>query len=160
MAGIAIFLTGFYAVVQIRYPRKYESIIREYSQSNNVEYELIQSVIWTESKFKKDAVSRAGAIGLMQLMPATAEWCASLCGVTYDEKKLTEPDYNIRLGTFYLKYLLDMFDAKDAVAAYNAGQGNVSKWLSQGLNEYPFKETRDYVHRVFSAKKIYHFINK
>lgn len=148
------------AFVVIRYPRKYADIIYAESQAQNVDYELIQAVVWTESKYRPEAVSSAGAVGLMQLMPATAQWCADVLGIEYQENNLTEPSYNIRLGVFYLNYLLQRFDEKDALAAYNAGQGNVLKWKNENLTEYPFKETRDYVERVTNSKDIYKFLNK
>lgn len=162
MCLISIFLIGTYIGLKIRYPLKYESIIELESKANSLDSSLVEAVIWTESKFKPNAVSKSGAVGLMQLMPKTAEWCAELLGIDYNYELLISPNYNIKLGTYYLNYLLNKFDTVNAIAAYNAGEGNVSKWISSSLkpSEYPIKETRDYIERVFDAKKKYNYINK
>jgi soluble lytic murein transglycosylase len=144
-----------YCAVLLRYPVRYESVISRECAAAGVERELVQAIIWAESKYRADALSKAGATGLMQLMPDTARWCAELAGVEYDAARLTEPEYNIALGVFYLALLSKEFSGRDAVAAYNAGPGNVRKWRAEGLREYPFKETRDYCADVFSSKKIY-----
>lgn len=143
----------------IRYPNSYEDIIQEYSEEFNVDSHLVKGVIWAESKFKQRAVSSAGACGLMQLMPATAEWCAGVIGIEYSGDIIFDERINIRLGVFYLSYLLSKFDEPNAIAAYNAGEGNVTIWQKDGLKSPPFKETRDYVGRVFGAKKVYEWKN-
>jgi soluble lytic murein transglycosylase len=126
---------------------------------------LVAAVIHCESRNVKDARSYRGAIGLMQIMPQTGEWIAEKLGIeNYTEAMLLEPDHNIRFGCWYLKYLSDRYgdgDIDKVLAAYNAGPGNVEKWLSseeysqQGrLTSIPFKETENYVEKVgYAARK-------
>ncbi len=122
--------------------------LRAASRANDVDYELLKALIATESGFDATAVSPKGAVGLMQIMPATAQrW-----GVTSDrkspvEKKLADPGVNIKTGTKYLRYLLDMFPGKIelALAAYNAGEGAVQRAGNRVPN---YKETQDYVKTV------------
>ena len=132
---------------------------------------LILAVARQESGFDPEAVSPAGARGLMQLMPATAHQLAHRIGVGYDRGRLTaDPAYNMRLGTTYLDRLIDRYDGSLllAVAAYNAGPTNVNRWLKtygdprgewvdpiDWIESMPFGETRNYVQRVFEALAIY-----
>ena len=134
----------------------YKSIkhhLRAASEQQAVDYELLQALIATESGFDAQAVSPKGAVGLMQLMPATA----SRFGVRADakrslEQKLTDPAVNVSVGTRYLRYLLDLFPGRMdlALAAYNAGEGAVQR----AGNQIPaFKETQNYVRTVLA---LYH----
>ena len=148
------------ALPLLLYPRRYGDIIVEECARNSVPPALVYAVIYAESGFDPNAVSPKGATGLMQLMPATAAWCAQKADIAYDRSKLTEPEYNIELGVHYLSYLLERFDERDAVAAYNAGEGNVAAWRACGLSEIPFSETDAYVNKVFRAKKVYEFLIK
>ncbi|MCL2256220.1 MAG: lytic transglycosylase domain-containing protein [Firmicutes bacterium] len=148
-------LTG----VIVRYPTRFTNYIEKYSQEFNVDFHLVQAVIWTESKMRPNAVSHAGAVGLMQLMPSTAKWVAEKLGVEFSDDKLFEPDFNIKIGTFYLSFLLERFDTQNALAAYNAGQANVFRWIAENRSEIPFRETRDFVQRVNRAKRVYQFLN-
>lgn len=120
---------------------------------------LILAVIRTESNFQKDAVSNAGASGLMQLLPDTYLWIRDekLCEAIPAEAIL-DPTVNIRYGTFYLAYLLQTFgDLRVALAAYNAGEGRVAEWLEKDptLAHIPFPETRGYVDKVLRARTRY-----
>ncbi len=122
--------------------------IRDASNTHNIDFELIQALIATESGFDADAVSPKGAVGLMQLMPATAQ----RYGVASDrkvplEKKLTDPRTNIRAGSRYLSDLIKMFPGKLelALAAYNAGEGAVQRAGNRIPN---YKETQNYVKTV------------
>lgn len=122
--------------------------LREASRANHVDYELLQALIATESGFDARAVSPKGAVGLMQVMPATAE----RYGVTGDSKtpvgkKLTDPRTNIKAGTRYLRYLLDLFPGRLelALAAYNAGEGAVQRAGNKVPN---YRETQNYVKTV------------
>ena len=122
--------------------------LREASRANDVDYELLKALIATESGFDAGAVSPKGAVGLMQIMPATAE----RYGVSSDtkkriEQKLADPSVNIKTGTRYLRYLLDLFPGKLelALAAYNAGEGAVMK-AGNRIPNYP--ETQNYVKTV------------
>ena len=142
--------------LKVRYPLPYRDAIVREAELNGISGELVAAVVWTESKFDSDAVSGKGARGLMQLMPRTAEWCAELKGVEYSDDMLFDPEYNIALGAFYLKYLIDKFgDETAAVAAYNAGEGNVSKWGEISPENIPFPETAEYVKRVARARNVY-----
>ncbi|MEZ0306795.1 MAG: lytic transglycosylase domain-containing protein [Ramlibacter sp.] len=122
--------------------------LREASREHDVDYELLQALIATESGFDADAVSPKGAVGLMQVMPATAQ----RYGVSADKKatvgkKLEDPRTNIKAGTRYLRYLLDMFPGRLelALAAYNAGEGAVQR----AGNKIPnYRETQNYVRTV------------
>ncbi|MBS7807265.1 lytic transglycosylase domain-containing protein [Variovorax sp. PCZ-1] len=119
--------------------------MREASQAHNVDFELLQALIATESGFDTNAVSPKGAVGLMQLMPPTAQrYGVSGDAKTPIEKRLTDPRTNIRAGTRYLRDLINMFPGKLelALAAYNAGEGAVQRY---GNKIPPFKETQNYV---------------
>ena len=108
----------------------------------------------TESGYDNTAVSEKGAIGLMQIMPETASYVCALYGVEYDGDKLFDPEYNILLGCKYIRYLKERFTEEYALAAYNAGEGNVRKWVRDG-GELRFRETCEYVKRVLRAKRYY-----
>ena len=143
----------------LMYPLAHWEKIREISEALSIDPYLILSIIRQESMFREDALSRAGAMGLMQLMPYTARRIADSIGISLDEGTLLEPETNILLGVHYLKGLLEEFqNPVAAIAAYNAGPQRVRKWLSQsysGLDEFiediPFPETRNYVKRVITG---------
>ena len=119
--------------------------MREASQAHNIDFELLQALIATESGFDTNAVSPKGAVGLMQLMPPTAQrYGVSGDAKTPIEKKLTDPKTNIKAGSRYLRDLINMFPGKLelALAAYNAGEGAVQRY---GNKIPPFKETQNYV---------------
>lgn len=137
-------------------PIRYYGYIKRYCVEFSVEPSLALAVIWTESKYRPNAVSRSGAKGLMQLMPSTAEWLSDELGEEYSDEKLFEPEYNLRLGIYYLSYLQGRFDGDYILAAYNAGEGNVKLWLESG-GEVKFPETRDYIKKVNRIKRLYAF---
>lgn len=144
------------AFVIIVFPSKYKKEIETACAAYGVEVPLVQAVIWTESKYRPAAVSAAGAEGLMQLMPATARFICENTAILYDPEMLTDPAYSIRLGVWYLSYLTARFAGEEQVlAAYNAGEGTVAKWLEQGITEIPYKETRAYVKRVINVRRLY-----
>ena len=130
------------------FPETYERQVRQCSEEYGVPKNLIMAIIKAESNFRKEALSQKGAKGLMQVMDETGEWCAEKIGISSPD--LFDVETNIRIGTFYVSYLLEKYggNEKTAVAAYNAGQGNVSKWLedkdysSNGtdLSKIPFEE--------------------
>ncbi|MCL2062252.1 MAG: lytic transglycosylase domain-containing protein [Firmicutes bacterium] len=159
LAVLSAVLLLFYTALCIRYPRRYRDTVARISAEYSVPPPLVHAVIFAESGYNPNAVSPKGAVGLMQLMPQTARFCALKINVAFHEEKLTDPHYNLQLGVFYLSYLLEKFNSEaDAIAAYNAGEGNVRSWIDRGLTEIPFKETRAYVNKVLSAQKIYrHF---
>ena len=111
-------------------PLRHEDIIRQQAGEKDLDPELIAAVIYAESRFR-DQESHAGARGLMQVTPATAELIEGLSGgSTFETDDLSNPDINIRYGSFYLRYLLDKFDGNEiaALAAYNGGETNVAAW--------------------------------
>ncbi len=147
------------------YPVRHEGIITEYSAIYGVRKSLVLAMIKTESGYDETCVSKKGAIGLMQLMPKTAEYIAFLLGE--EPQDVSDTETNIEYGVFYISYLLEKFgNEKTALAAYNAGEGNVSDWLkdkklsSNGRELYaiPYKETENYVKRVLFNEKIYRLL--
>jgi peptidoglycan lytic transglycosylase len=141
---------------RLRYPLRYEQILMGHAQNYWLEPELLAAVIYQESKFDADAVSASGAVGLMQLLPATAQGIADRTGGSgWHEADLLDPELNVRYGSWYLRHLLDKYDDERlALAAYNAGQTNVDRWRAQGSG-IRFSETRRYVERVQKLKEIY-----
>ncbi len=141
---------------RIRYPLRYEQIVRGHARNYDLDPALLAAVIYQESKFRADAKSSSGAIGLMQLRPDTAEGIAIRTGGTHFQvSDLYNPEINVRYGSWYLRHLLDRYgDEKDALAAYNAGQHNVDEWRAEGKG-IQFPETRAYVDRVEHLKHVY-----
>lgn len=141
---------------RIRYPLEYEQIVRGHARNYRLDPALLAAVIYQESKFRADAKSDSGAIGLMQLRPDTAEGIAIRTGGTHFRiEDLYDPEINVRYGAWYLRHLLDKYgDEKTALAAYNAGQRNVDRWRAAGEG-IQFAETRAYVHRVEHLKHVY-----
>jgi soluble lytic murein transglycosylase len=138
------------------YPLRYTSIVRAHSANYDLNPALLAAVIEQESKFRADAKSSAGAIGLMQLLPATAKGIAIHTGGSkFVVSDLYTPEINIRYGAWYLHHLIQKYgDEKTALAAYNAGQQNVDSWRAQGEG-IQFAETRAYVDKVERLKGIY-----
>jgi len=145
---------------EITLPLRHEDIIRQQAADKGLDPALIAGVIYAESKFT-DATSHAGAKGLMQITPATAEEIARLSGATaFELDDLSDPDINIRYGAFYLRHLMDRYEDNLVLtlAAYNGGPGNVDRWLAEGrtrVRDIPFSETREYVKRVIDARGAY-----
>jgi soluble lytic murein transglycosylase len=155
-----------HAVEEIKLPLRHEDIIRQQAADKDVDPALIAAVIYTESHFR-DQTSHAGAKGLMQLMPDTADYIARKSGGTrFERADLATPQINIAYGTWYLRYLLTKYHGNTVLtlAAYNAGEGKVDEWWQAAsargekfrvAEHIPFPETRDYVHRVLSARASY-----
>ena len=140
-------------------PLRHEDIIRQQAAQKGVPADLIAAVIYSESRFR-DQTSHAGARGLMQITPATAKLIEKLSGgSTFKFEDLSNPDINIRYGTFYLRYLIDKFGENEvaALAAYNAGETNVTAWGGSNLqiDDIPFPETRGYVEDVLDKRAEY-----
>jgi soluble lytic murein transglycosylase len=144
---------------EVTLPLQHEDIIRQQAAEKDVPADLIAAVIYAESKFR-DQTSSAGARGLMQLTPATAQHIANVShGINFKVDDLSNPDVNIRYGTFYLHYLIQKFGDNEiaALAAYNAGETNVAAWggSSLRLDDIAFPETRDYVENVLEKRDEY-----
>jgi soluble lytic murein transglycosylase len=154
------------AVQEIKLPLRHDDIIRQQANDKNLDPALIASVIYVESRFR-DQTSHAGAKGLMQLMPATADYIARKSGGTqFVQGDLATPQINISYGSWYLRYLLDHYNGNEilALAAYNAGEGKVDEWWRNAADRgerfrvadhIPFPETRSYVEKVLSARADY-----
>ena len=159
VAGVAVWviLAPPATVERIRYPLRYTSIVRGHAHNYQLDPALLAAVIEVESKFKPDAKSSSGAIGLMQLLPSTAHGIAvHTGGSNFHTEDLYNPEINVRYGAWYLRHLLDKYDDNErtALAAYNAGQDNVDRWLAAGSG-IGYAETRAYVDRVEKLKRIY-----
>jgi len=137
---------------------RYEETIRQTSRENGLEPAFVAGVIHTESRFRPDAESSQEAYGLMQMLPATAEFVQRRSGIEGDFR---EPRTNIRLGTWYLGYLDERYrgDERLMLAAYNSGEGTVDAWISEEgfdiAKDIPFEETREYVERSLEARQRY-----
>ena len=141
---------------RIWYPLRYSTNVRVYASQDHLDAALLAAVIEAESKFNANAESSAGAVGLMQLTPATAKGIAQYTGGNrFRVSDLQNPDINIRYGAWYLGHLLEKYgNERLALAAYNAGQENVDLWRKEHVG-IQFSETRSYVDKVERLKKIY-----
>jgi soluble lytic murein transglycosylase len=141
---------------RLRYPLRYSEYVRVHARENSLDPALLAAVIYQESKFDAGAESKSGAIGLMQLTPATAHGIAIRTGGSrFHTSDLLDPEINIRYGAWYLRNLFRKYGNERLVlAAYNAGQGNVDRWRAQG-KQVQFPETRAYVDRVEHLKHVY-----
>ena len=161
---LAIFCVIFLFTVDniklLRPSEQVSHIIIQCAEEENISPSLLEAVILTESKFDEKAVSHVGAVGMMQLMPETAHWISEESGLPSDN--LASPDQNIPLGAWYLNYLLKKYHNNEvfALAAYNAGRGNVDEWIEKNkwpegftdMEKIPFPETREFVKSVVIAR--------
>ena len=153
------------AVQEITLPLRHEDIIRQQAADKDIDSSLIAAVIYEESRFR-DQTSHAGARGLMQITPATADLIARESGGTaFTQADLATPQVNIAYGSYYLRYLLDRYggDTEVAVAAYNAGPTRVDHWVEDagGVDDFeaaehiPYPETRAYADNVLEREREY-----
>lgn len=166
-----IFIFTVFKIINIKqiiikriYPTKHEDYVYKYSEENNIDPYLTFAIIKAESNFNKDSRSKSNAKGLMQLMDATAEEIAKKLNMP-EEIDLFDAETNIRLGTNYIATLLKYYNNNLylALSAYNAGIGNVNKWIENGtiqkdgsdIENIPFKETENYVRKIQRDYKIY-----
>lgn len=152
-------------------PMKYQDLIQKYAHEYELDPYLVAAVIKVESNYRADAVSNRGAMGLMQVMPDTGAWIAPKIGMDgFENEMLLEPEVNIRLGCWYLKYLYDRFDGKmDAIlCGYNAGHNATERWLqnpdysSDGktFDKIPASDAQKYVDKVNAAYETYQRLYK
>ncbi len=157
-------MPGWYA--RLWYPLEHEETVREEAARNNLDPAVVAAVIDTESGFVADSRSDAGAVGLMQVRPETAEFIAGLPRrPSPSPGRIAEPDVNIAYGARFLRYLIDRYGSLDlALAAYNGGPANLGRWLEEARadgralrvpDDIPFSETRGFVTRVQTAAPIY-----
>lgn len=170
--SIIVFLFVFKNdILKLFYPKKYEDIVSKYASEYNVDKNLIYAVMKAESDFNENAISNKGALGLMQIMEDTAKEIAKKNNIQIDENNSKEDilkvENNINIGTKYLSILLEKYNNIDlALAAYNAGTGNVDNWIEKEvLNEdgsnienVPYKETNNYVRNILQNYKIYNML--
>ena len=158
LAGFAawVFKTEPVWYLRARYPLEYREIIQGHARNYDLDPDLLAAVVYVESRFNPDARSDAGAIGLMQLLPATAEGIAARTGGSkFVVADLRDPEINVRYGAWYLDHLRQRYgDIGTALAAYHAGQGNVDRWRREGLGTV-FPETRAYVAEVERVRRVY-----
>jgi peptidoglycan lytic transglycosylase len=165
VAALVLLPLGERAVREVTLPLQHEDIIRQQAKAKHLDPALIAAVIFAESKFRP-RTSSAGAEGLMQITPETASFIAHRSGGTlFRTSDLSDAQINIQYGTYYLRYLLERYGGNVALAlaAYNAGEGNVDRWLVKAskqakqftVDDIPFPETRAYVERVQSARQDY-----
>jgi len=163
---LAILLLNSASFLKIFYPFPHRELVQEHSLKYQIDPLLAIAVIRTESRFYAEARSRAGARGLMQIMPETGEWIARQLKLPdYTEDKLFQPEYNIHMGIWYLSYLQKSFGGNipQMLAAYNSGDTKVRKWLDEeiwsgseyNLEQIPYEETRKYVERVLFNYRVY-----
>jgi soluble lytic murein transglycosylase len=169
LAGVVALLVALgpldQAVKEITLPLRHDDIIRQQAADKDLDPALIAAVIYEESRFR-DQTSHAGARGLMQITPQTADAIAKHSGGTrFQQEDLADPQINIAYGSYYLRLLIDHYGGNEtlAIAAYNAGMGNVDRWVSEagGAGEFdhaediPFPETRAYVENVMESRAEY-----
>jgi soluble lytic murein transglycosylase len=153
------------AVTELTLPLKHADIIRQQAAEKHLQPALVAAVIYAETKFDS-RTSPAGAEGLMQIMPATAEFLAKRSGAkTFRVSDLSTPQVNIAYGSYLLRYLLDHYHGNlvFALAAYNGGETNADRWVAQAhtsghkltIARIPFPETRAYVQKVLRAERDY-----
>lgn len=170
ICSIVVFLIIFIPlqimILKIVYPKKYTEYVYEYSEQNNIDPLLTFAIIKAESNFERNSLSQSGAIGLMQLMPETAEEVLKDIGIDLTIKEeLYNEEKNIKIGTKYYALLYERYNHKTeiALAAYNAGIGNVDKWIEEGIikedgsdiENIPYKETNNYVRKILRDYAIY-----
>jgi peptidoglycan lytic transglycosylase len=161
-AGIAVGISKIdveQAIRDLTLPLQHDDIIRQQAADKNLDPAMIAAVIYAESRFR-DQESHAGALGLMQITPQTAHVIERLSGgTTFVTSDLSNPQINISYGSYYLRYLLDRYHGNEvaALAAYNAGTGNVDRWGGADLRESAigFPETRAYVDEVLGKQQDY-----
>ena len=164
--AILMVITGI-ILIQIRFPIRHLDVIE--ANAGNFEPAFILAVIHAESSFRPHVVSHRGAMGLMQVMEETGEWIANMMQISnYNVDMLFIPEYNIAIGTYFLNWLWRYFDGDITLilSGYNAGIGNVNRWLSderfsydgENLTYIPFPETRNYVARVKRNRVIYEWL--
>jgi soluble lytic murein transglycosylase len=164
---LAVILTPFArkAINDLTLPLSHASIIRDQARAKQLDPALVAAVIYAESKFDP-RTSSAGAQGLMQLMPETAQFLARRSGgISFRVSDLAKPRVNIAYGTYLLRYLIDHYggNVPVALAAYNAGITNVDRWVARArarghpftIEQIPYAETRLYVEKVLDAQKEY-----
>lgn len=166
LVGTGIYF-GYSFFMEQAYPLRYEDIVTREAEKYDVDPALVYGVIRSESSFRPEVVSHAGAIGLMQLTPETFDWLQKKInsGDHMASEHLKEPEVNIKYGVYFLSLLKERFqNEREMLAAYNAGIGAVSRWLEdkdfsedgETLSAIPYPETEAYIERVLQSRDMYH----
>lgn len=169
IAAVVVCLVRSPKFLRLFYPYRYRAVIEANAAEYRVDPLLVLAIIRTESNFKSDAVSAKGALGLMQVMPETAEWIAGQLGMEeLSREDILQPEINIKLGTWYLANLREEFPGSIdvVIAAYNGGRGRVRYWLENGIRsgsyadrvDIPLLETRQFLYKVRTAYKNYQYL--
>lgn len=166
--ALSLIVTLAFAAIYNLFPAKHSFLIEKYCNLYDVDKNIVFALIKAESNFDENAVSHAGAKGLMQLTDETFSHCAKALGKDYVKEDIFDPEINISLGVWYLSTLLEKYDKStiNAVAAYNAGSSNVNKWLSdknlssdgKTLSSIPFGETKRHCEKIKRYQSIYKFL--
>jgi len=162
---VALIFVGT-AILKIEYPIRHSAYVAKYADENGLNKYFVYAIIKAESNFDNEAESSKNAMGLMQIMEPTGKWISEKLNIqNYNKEMLSEPETNIKMGCYYISYLLDRYDGNEkcALAAYNAGHANVDLWLSdksysrdgKTLTVIPYPETETYVNLVLKNQKIY-----
>lgn len=160
LLGGAIYFCG----ITIMYPKKYEIEIANVCNEFNIPQYTFYALVNTESSFNPQAKSNAGAIGLTQILPSTAQYICTKNNLNFSQFDLYKPSDNLYLGAMYLRYLLDRFNSTyTSLCAYNAGETVVRDWLEDERYSYdkidlyniPYKETNNYIKKIKNNQKIY-----
>ncbi len=168
--AIVSFFILLYTYFSLSYPIMYKEYVMKYADYVEIDPVMIYSVINVESSFRSNVVSEAGAVGLMQLQLSTANDMAKKCNdnLLKNQEELMDVELNIKYGCMYLRYLIDYYcNTETALAAYNAGLGNVNEWLQDKsysedgitIHTIPYKETRQYIERIKKNITIYNIYN-
>lgn len=162
---IVIAIIIIYNNRDIPLPVEYREVVEATAFEEGIAEHILYAVIYTESSFDAEAESSVGAMGLMQLLPSTAQWLCEREGAEYDESMLTDPEFNVKYGARYLKILYDRYENWDAAhAAYHAGFTRVDSWLEEGtavINEegqlvgIPLESTSNYVNKIREVREKY-----
>ena len=163
---LVLLLANLNRIGRLFYPVKYEACIKENAAAYAIDPYLVMGMIKAESNFDEDAVSVKNATGLMQIMEPTALWLADRMQLAdFEYQDITKPEINIKMGCYYISYLIEQYEGniENALAAYNAGGGNVNRWLrdsscskdGKALDAIPFPETKRYVNRVLNNMRMY-----
>jgi soluble lytic murein transglycosylase len=153
---------------RLAYPQPYEEHVLSAADEFDVDPLLLWAIMYQESRYDPEALSWARAQGLMQLMPTTAEWAAEEADPSFSPLDVYDPEANIRLGAWYVRWLLDYFDGdlELAVVAYNGGPGNAAAWDERAERREDFfrwigyGESREYLTRVLTAYHIYRTLDR
>lgn len=156
-------------ILKVFFVMKYQTEIVNFSHYHKLDPTLVGSMVFVESGYNPKVVSHKGAMGLMQIMPKTGQWIAKELGeTTYTAEDLLDPVKNLKVGTWYLAYLKRIYNGNDylALASYNAGHGNVSQWVREGIwkgdsvkiEQIPFPETKKYLIKVLFYRKVYAYL--